>query len=92
MGNLAALLLKKFKSTGRDAGLNEALQLAKWALDCLSGRDADRALVLATHGNILASQYDRSRRTRDLEEATFSLQVTTQTGRPPDDGAFPAIV
>lgn len=92
LGNLAALLLEQFKSTGRDAGLNEALQLATWALDCLSDRDADRALVLATLGNILASQYNRSRKSQHLEEAISSLQVATQTQSLPDNGAFLAVV
>jgi hypothetical protein len=92
LGNLAALFLEQFKLTGNDAGLNEALRLATWALECLSDGHADRALVLATLGNILTSQYDRSGRSQDLEEAVSSLQAATQARIPPDDSAFPAVV
>ncbi|KAJ5379555.1 hypothetical protein N7509_012674 [Penicillium cosmopolitanum] len=92
LSNLAALLLEQFKSTGRDTRLNEALQLATWARDCLSDCDTARAPVLATLGNILASQYERSRKPQDLEEAIFSLQVATQAPSLPDDGAFPVVV
>jgi nitrate reductase NapE component len=92
LGNLAALLLEQFKLTGRDTALNEALQLARWALDCLSDRDADHSVLLATLGSILASQYDRLKRTQDLEDAISSLQIATRTQSPSDDGDLPAVV
>ncbi|KAJ5528137.1 hypothetical protein N7513_012296 [Penicillium frequentans] len=92
LGNLAALLLEQSKSTGRDAGLNEALQMAYWALDCLSDGDAARAPVLATLGIILFSQYDCLSRLQDLEDAIYSLQIAIQTRSLPGDGAFSAAV
>lgn len=92
LGNLAVLLLEEAKSTGKDATLNEASQLATWALDCLSDRDPDRARVFATRGNILASQFERSGRPQDLEEAVSSFRRATATWSGPDDDAFPAVV
>ncbi|KAJ5802108.1 uncharacterized protein N7503_004558 [Penicillium pulvis] len=92
LGNLAALLLERFKSTGRDAGLDEAVQMTYWALDCLSDGDPDRALVLATLGIILSSQYDCLSRPQDLEDAIYSLQIALQTWSPRGDGTFPAAV
>lgn len=92
LGNLAALLLEQFKSTGKDVRLNEARQLATWAMECLSDCDVYRAYVLTTLGNILSSEYDLSGRTQDLEEAISSLWVATQARSPPDDSIFPAVM
>jgi hypothetical protein len=92
LGNLAALSLEQLKSTGKDTGLNEARQLATWALECLSDGDADRALVLATLSNILISQYERSTRSQDLKEAISSLQVAAQARSILEHSTFPAVV
>lgn len=92
LGNLAALLLEQFRSTRKDIVLNEARQLSTWALECLSDFDANRAQVLATLGTILTSQYDRSGRTLDLEEAITSLYTATRVRSLPDNSTFPAVV
>lgn len=91
LGSLAALLHEQYKSTGKDAGLNEARQLAKWALEGLSDGDTDHAIVLTTLGNILTSQYERFCKLKDLEEAIFSLKVGIQARGAPGDSAFPAV-
>lgn len=92
LGNLAALLLEHFRSTRKNTGLNEARQLATWALECLSDCDANQAQVLATLGTILTSQYDRSGRTLDLEEAISSLYIATQVRSLSDNSTFRAVV
>lgn len=92
LGNLAALLLEQFKSTQRDFVLNEALQFARWALECLPKRDPDMAPVFVTLGTILSDRYDRSKRNQDLEEAIASLQIAAQLRGPSDDGALSAVI
>ena len=92
LGNLAALLLEQFKSTGKDAMLNEALQFARWALDCFSHRGPDRALAFVTLGTILANRYDCSKKSQDLEEAIASLQAAAQLRGPSGDAALSAVI
>ena len=53
LGNLAALSLEHSKAKGKIDDLNEARQLATWALECLPNGDINHALVLNTLGNLL---------------------------------------
>ncbi|PYH87657.1 hypothetical protein BO71DRAFT_340557, partial [Aspergillus ellipticus CBS 707.79] len=92
LGNLGTMLLERAARTTKNDDLAEALQYSTWALECLSDRDADRAVVLATVGSILARRYERIGEGHDLEEAISRVQTAARIQKSLEGDSFSALV
>ncbi|ROT37123.1 hypothetical protein SODALDRAFT_279961, partial [Sodiomyces alkalinus F11] len=84
MNNLGCMLQSRYERTGATADLEEAIGVARQAVEATPDNHPDRATCLNNLGNKLQSRYERTRATADLEEAIGVARQASVEATPDD--------